>query len=121
MRIPPHYKLKINVQLWKIQTWDNELMQVFVDGFLWETKWAYAAGASICGAGKDNWHEKLYNVEILVPHNSPSALFILTSTLNEGADNEAWGFRDFHLSYLPCPGDCGICSEPDPRTCSFWK
>jgi hypothetical protein len=35
LNLPPHYKLKVNVQLWKIDSWDNEVMFVLVDGFLW--------------------------------------------------------------------------------------
>jgi hypothetical protein len=26
IRLPPHYKLKIKVQLWRIDSWDNEKM-----------------------------------------------------------------------------------------------
>lgn len=32
------------MQLWKIDSWDNEKMQVFVDGWIWEAVWGVHDG-----------------------------------------------------------------------------
>lgn len=37
---------------------------------------------------------------------------VFTSTLDEEAANESWGIREFTLSILPCPTECGVCSGP---------
>jgi hypothetical protein len=96
-------------------------MQVFVDGFLWQAKWHYAEGDNLCGQGHNKWNEKKYEVEILVPHNSPNVNIVLTSTLDEEAPNESWGFREFTLSYMACPGECAVCNDDDADKCFMWE
>lgn len=86
------------MQLWKIDSWDNEIMFVLVDGFIWQAKWHYSEGANLCGAAND-WKEAFYNIEFEVPHNSPTVSIVLTSNLDEDALNESWAFRDFKLSF----------------------
>jgi hypothetical protein len=72
IRVPPHFKLKLQVQLWKIDSWDNEKMQIYVDGFLWEARWGFSdGGTELCGAGGNGYGEKIYDIEFLVTHNSP--------------------------------------------------
>lgn len=45
----------------------------------------------------------------------------MTSNLDEEGDNESWGMRDVKLSFRPCPKDCGLCHNNDPRACYFWE
>lgn len=76
-----------------------------MDGFLWEARWGYTdGGEKLCG----DQNEKLYDVEFLVPHNSPTVTVVITSSLKENT-GKAWGFRNFHIEYVACPNDCGIC------------
>ncbi|CAD8105868.1 unnamed protein product [Paramecium primaurelia] len=119
LTLPPHYKLKINVQLWKIDSWDNEIMFVLVDGFIWQAKWHYSEGANLCGAAND-WKEAFYNIEFEVPHNSPTVSIVLTSNLDEDALNESWAFRDFKLSFQRCHPECAVCGDNKPDNCFFW-
>lgn len=70
----------------RIDSWDNEMMFVLVDGFLWSAKWHYSEGANLCGAAND-WKEAFYNIEFEVPHNSPTVSVVLTSNLDEDALN----------------------------------
>lgn len=43
--------------------------------------------------------------------------FVLTSTLDEEANNESWAFRNFEVYYVPCPADCGLCHNGDVNDC----
>jgi hypothetical protein len=65
-KVPPHYQLRINVQIWKIDSWDYERMIVLADGFQWETIWGHDdEGTALCGAGGEDdgaWKESIYNV-----------------------------------------------------------
>lgn len=63
-------------------------------------------------------NEKLYDVEFLVPHNSPTVTVVMTSSLKENS-GKAWGFRNFHIEYVACPNDCGICFANGE--CSQWE
>lgn len=101
----------------RIDTWDNENMYVLIDGFLWQAKWGVNEGSDLCGNGRK---QAFFNVEIIAPHNNPTVSVVLTSNLDEDALNEAWGFRDFKLSFLRCPGECSVCTENNPSKCFFW-
>jgi hypothetical protein len=67
------------------------------------------------------WKAKKYDVEFLVPHNSPLVNIIMTSTLDQDANDESWGFREFFVSYLDCPSKCGVCHSPSVNECFFWS
>jgi hypothetical protein len=63
-------------------------MMIYVDGFLWEARWGFTDGGSqLCGSNNDNWNEKIYDIEFTLPHNSPTTTIVMTSTLDEDADN----------------------------------
>jgi hypothetical protein len=44
----------------------------------------------------------------------------MTSTLEENADNESWGIRDFMISFSPCPEGCSVCTEATLTSCTLW-
>ena len=73
----------------RINSWDNEKMQIYVDGHLWEARWGYTDGGSqLCGTSQNaKFIEKVYEVEFLIPHNTPTVTIIMTSTLDEEANN----------------------------------
>lgn len=48
-----------------------------------------------CGSQNNDWNEKKQYVEIILGHTADSFKFDITSNLDEDADNESWGFRDF--------------------------
>jgi hypothetical protein len=60
-------------------------------------------------------------VDVTKKHNAPTLLVVLTSTLNEAADNESWGISDFQVYIEACPSGCLVCSGDDPALCSKWS
>lgn len=92
-------------------------MQIFLDGFLWETKWSQSLPTNKCGRDKDDWLEKIYEVEVSAAHNSPGLNVAFTSTVKKTPELASWGLRNFKVSFLACPGDCGICHSEDARQC----
>lgn len=47
-------------------------MIVYVDGFIWEARWGFSdGGLDLCGGSGDKSTEKVYDIEFVVPHNSP--------------------------------------------------
>lgn len=69
---------------------------------------AFNEGVELCGTdtganqGANGWPEKVVNVEFMVNHRNAAVKLDLTSTLNEGLDNESWGIRDFFLFAARC-------------------
>lgn len=62
----------------------------------------------------------MVTVELTVPHNSATAVFLITTTLNEAVSNESWGIRDFSLDIDQCPEKCSICTESTKDVCLNW-
>lgn len=61
-------------------------------------------------------------VEGTVEHNSPTLTLLLTSSVNELADNESWGIREFQITAQECPKDCKLCSKGDEAAqCKIWN
>lgn len=55
-------------------------------------------------------------------HNFPTITVIMTSSLNEAADNESWGFREFQIALEGCPDGCSLCTAGQAAgQCSVWK
>lgn len=56
-----------------------------------------------------------------VDHYMPTLIITMTTSLNENADNESWGIRDFQLLITPCPSGCKICSADIQKGCQAWE
>jgi hypothetical protein len=58
LALPPHYRLKVKVNYWKIDSWDNERGSVSVDGKeIWGRNYGVADGYqnTICGANQPGY------------------------------------------------------------------
>ncbi|CAK58841.1 unnamed protein product (macronuclear) [Paramecium tetraurelia] len=112
--LPPHFKINLQLQFWKIDSWDNEIAQVYVDQQIgWQLAQFGTQGTDICGTVMDEYREMSFNLNLIVQHSGPTAIVVVTSVLNEGRDNESWGMRDFIISVERCPDGCQICKETD--------
>lgn len=50
--LAPHYKLKIQFQFWKVDSWDDEEAYLYVDRKLgWKQAFSFSEGVHICGGG----------------------------------------------------------------------
>ena len=58
-----------------------------------------------------NWNDVVDVIDVTFDHNQPTLIIIMSSTLNEKADNESWGIRDFELSIVKCPAGCSVCNK----------
>jgi len=57
-------------------------------------------------------------VEAEGTHSSEELNIKITSTLNEDANNESWGVRDFFIYYSACAKSCHECTGPKESDCS---
>ncbi|CAD8195626.1 unnamed protein product [Paramecium octaurelia] len=121
--LPPHFKINLQFQFWKIDSWDGETGFVFLDyQNAWQQILQGSQGTDICGTVRDDSREQSFNINANVPHSGPTAIVVITSNLNEGGDNESWGMRDFIISVERCPDGCQICLETDTVVkCQIWQ
>lgn len=52
----------------RLDTWDDENMYIYVDGYLWQAKWKYTEGENLCGL-ENSKKELFFNIEFEIPHN----------------------------------------------------
>jgi hypothetical protein len=93
----PHEELWLSLEYVVIDSWDKEEALVLVDGQVgYREKFDSAdATTNIC-AGKKRDHGSI-PVSLRVPHTEPTALVRITSTLDSGPDDEAFGVRNLIL------------------------
>lgn len=79
--VPPHQDISMRFEFFKIDSWDNEVFFVYVDGTpVYNSSFAYNLGTFVCGVG--GWHDSLIAVNIKVPHVNPTVSIVMTTTLN---------------------------------------
>ncbi|CAD8096037.1 unnamed protein product [Paramecium sonneborni] len=95
--IPNHKRLRLQIVLYKIDSWDNEKIFILVDNVeIWSTVWNHANEANFCG---QDWTDQKQYVDIIFDHTKLDTLIEISSTLNQNANDESWGFREFTLMY----------------------
>lgn len=85
--IPEHSRVRLLVQLWKIDSWDNEWLYINVDGVrLWERQLGFSnGGRPICGSANANWNELILDVDEIFEHTEPKLIVQFTATINQDA------------------------------------
>ncbi|CAD8123956.1 unnamed protein product [Paramecium sonneborni] len=122
IKLAPHYKLKLNFQLWKLGEWENNIFSIYIDGVPWEMKWGYIdGGIRLCGGQESKHSDKIFDIEFEIVHNSPTLTIILSSNQQGQADIQSWGFRQVKIQLLSCPSQCGICHNDNVQECQNWN
>ena len=90
-----HRYVNVELTFVKIDTWDGEEGQVYVDNNLvWSQDFEVSSGEQHCGGGHD-WHEDAVAVGPLrVSHSTNAVTLKVTTTLDQTADDESFGIRD---------------------------
>ncbi|CAD8182793.1 unnamed protein product [Paramecium octaurelia] len=122
LQLPPHYRMKISLTLYIIDTWDsNEFFQVYVDQLLaYNVKYSGLTGTeNICG--QVNRNDSIHQISMELDHTGLTTFIYLTSTLNGDARDESWGFKNFKLYLFLCPPECLACTSQDTDVdCNTW-
>ncbi|CAK78290.1 unnamed protein product, partial (macronuclear) [Paramecium tetraurelia] len=123
--LPPHYELRISLDLWN---WDGEIVKMVFDSEIRQKSFILTDGQQICGETEAIFLE--YNLPIVIAmsnHHSKSIVIIMTSTLDQPADDvlivitqESWGVQNLKIEILQCPQECVFCSD-SISSCKFWK
>lgn len=102
--MPGHYRVKVKLTFLKIDSWDNHQAWVEIDGVrIWERTLNYNADGyhtPICGFTA--YRDLFIAVEAEGGHSDDEMNIKIASNLDEDANNESWGVRDFFLFYSSC-------------------
>ncbi|CAD8148344.1 unnamed protein product [Paramecium octaurelia] len=119
--LPPHYQIRVTLEFWKIDSWDDEWFYIVVDDALQKKYYHWDTGTEKCGGGWNKaWYEVIEPITFQMNHSSETLMIIITTNLNEAADTESWGIRDFKLELVKCPSGCQYCSDGDYNNCNYW-
>ncbi|CAD8108861.1 unnamed protein product [Paramecium primaurelia] len=122
--LDPHYKMKISFTLFIIDTWDpNEYYHVYVDENLefHQTYNFYEGQAYICGQIGNHRQDSIHEISFEFQHTGSTTFIELTSTLDQDAFDESWGYRNFRLFLYLCPTGCLTCSQSNSQVeCQTW-
>ncbi|CAD8148553.1 unnamed protein product [Paramecium pentaurelia] len=118
-QLPPHFQIKISVEVWKFDAWDTQRQFFYLDNYLWETMWTGSDGTKRC-ATPAGGNVNSFQVDQTITHNHAALFIAFASSADKAADKMSWGFRNLKLSYLACPTECGTCLGPDAIVCQMW-
>ncbi|CAD8190167.1 unnamed protein product [Paramecium pentaurelia] len=117
--LPPHYQVKVSFKYWKIDSWNDEWVYIFFDDKLKKEKFNLTEGYHVCGLFGEDYLEKNVTFQIQMIHSSKFIFIIITSNLDQNAQNESWGINDFKIEILKCPNGCMYCQD-DILPYDFW-
>ena len=108
----PHKSIIMSFRLAPIDSWDYEHFYISADNVLVFDQyfWTYADGKSnICHSG---WWEEVQTFTIGFAHSSPDLTLKFWSSLDQAADDEAWGIGDITFTLTDCQVDkWGRCKD----------
>ncbi|CAD8195449.1 unnamed protein product [Paramecium pentaurelia] len=95
--IPHHSQLRLQITLYKIDSWDGEIIIIEIDDeMIWDSSQYQYNEGNLCGT---DYPDKLIYLDLIIRHEKQNTLLRIRSNLDENSDNESWGFRDFSLMY----------------------
>jgi hypothetical protein len=71
--LPPHRKLRIMTEVWKIDSWDNEEFYIKADiEKVYSIKMGFADKGltNVCGQAHNNWNERQLNIDVSFDHKA---------------------------------------------------
>jgi hypothetical protein len=105
--LPPHYRIKIKMTYFKLDSWDGHEGWVAVEGErIWKRAFGVGETYKLCGIAEFGWKTLVVGVDAEVAHTKGVANIVVGSDLDETPDNESFGVRDFFLYIAKCAKSC---------------
>ncbi|CAD8154684.1 unnamed protein product [Paramecium pentaurelia] len=93
-----HYKMQVQLQIWKIDSWNNEMFILEIDDQIYNQTILESTGIyNICGS---NGLEKIINIAITLPHSLSKCKITMRTNHNSITTNAYLGIRAFQ--YISC-------------------
>lgn len=89
-------EVEVSFDFWKGDSWDTETFNASADGNnFFSGTYIYYQGSQIAGQTHNLWNELLVSVNETILTTGTSITFSLTSTLNQGPNDEWWAIDNF--------------------------
>lgn len=119
----PHYKARIKVRFYKIDSWAGQSCKITVDGTTFSinalTNWQASDDSfyygNIC-SGSDSENTVFVSQEFTHKTNSMSIVF--SSTLTAANTNAFWGISHLEVSIFRCHETCKLCTGDGSDKCT---
>jgi hypothetical protein len=70
IQLPAHYLVRLQVRLYKIDSWDNKSFLIYLDGVeMYRRALSSEQGLQVCGQQIDGWNEDTIDIDVSVEHN----------------------------------------------------
>ncbi|EAR90505.2 zinc finger lsd1 subclass family protein (macronuclear) [Tetrahymena thermophila SB210] len=116
--LQPHWSIAIGYTLYKIDSWDNENVQLIVDGSAQITtvRGLSDGGANLCGRVQYN-DQIIYNFKNFT-HTSTSLSLQFKTNLDTEPFDESYGIRELFVLVDYCSPNCLVCDAKGCSKCS---
>lgn len=129
--LPPHHAVRLKVQFWKyIYVIYSELIHgtrrnslsilmiiLFIDRSSITVRVNHCVEVTNITnvGGHSEWNELVLDMNLAFKHSAPTAVVGFSSTLDQAADDESWGIRDFQFFAYKCPEGCDACVQGETQ------
>jgi hypothetical protein len=118
VNLSSHSLITIEFDFIKIDSWDGESGQLWLDGKLvWSKAYTVSMGTQACGSA-GGWNELKDRITLTVPHTAATAKIEFTTTLDQTPDDESWGVDNVLVTVsadypATCPKGAADCNDTD--------
>nr|AAZ94627.1 granule tip protein 1 [Tetrahymena thermophila] len=110
-----HFELTFNFDIYTVDSWDNEVFSLYVDDQLvysLQAQFNTVSPRPINGAcGSASWQDRWQSVTVKLNHYRRQFNVRLTSTLDQDANDESWGVKNFQILARHGGGNIQVISE----------
>ncbi|EAR90503.3 zinc finger lsd1 subclass family protein (macronuclear) [Tetrahymena thermophila SB210] len=116
--LQPHWSIVIGYTLYKIDAWNNENVQLTVDGqvLVTTTQNINDGGSNICG--RVVYNDQINQISKNFTHTSTSLSLQFTTSLNSDPFVESYGIRELYILVDYCTSNCLTCDAKGCSKCS---
>ncbi|CAK59954.1 unnamed protein product (macronuclear) [Paramecium tetraurelia] len=116
-RLPPHYKVRVDITFWKIDDWQANVQKFYIIIDQWTQTWQFAnnAGSDQCGGSGTDFSALQYNDFSLHTLNS-----IIVEFYSDCDSTNFWGLTNFQITLNECYLGCLFCFD-STVDCIMWK
>ncbi|EWS75787.1 zinc finger lsd1 subclass family protein (macronuclear) [Tetrahymena thermophila SB210] len=115
--LQPHWKVIIGYTLYKIDSWNNENVQLIVDeNVIFTTQRNINDGVgNICG--RVSIKDEIIKIQQSFPHTSSSLSLLIKSNLKSDPFTESYGIRELYVLVDYCYSNCITCNAQGCNQC----
>ncbi|EAS06775.3 transmembrane protein, putative (macronuclear) [Tetrahymena thermophila SB210] len=117
--IPAHSKARIYFKAFIIDNWNNEQLQVIIDGNQTNVSFnnldGSQQGSNICGLATVN--DQIYEFDTQINHTSSTLSLTIQSILDSNPDIKSFGIKDLYVIVSACPQFCQVCTATQCTQC----